>query len=163
MAFKLPDTKGFIDVALRIDDALDMTNEQYELYLKNPTPDNLVVKPGCTPTLIRMRKVLPWKQARAIEDMKMGMVTVKDGDKVKQEMVPKIAWMYEEVRCAIVDIINPPDAADPVPFSKDAESGASHELASQLLGLGVMVDLYNAREAAISGGNSKLLDADKKK
>jgi hypothetical protein len=149
MAFKLPSDSGYIDVALRIDDALDMSKELYDAYIENPSHDNLIIKEGMQPTFIRMRKILPWGAAKKIEDAKLDMRNERDGDKISREMKPCISWMYEEVRVAMTNIINPPDCAEPIEFEKDSEIGASFGLAAKLLELGVMTDLWNARRNAI--------------
>lgn len=160
MGFALPEDSGYVDVAVKIDSALEMTDAQWEAYVENPIDDNLVCKPGKVPTKLRLRKVLPWSLSKKIEDSKIDMRQDRDGDKVTQVMQPKLSWMYEEVRCALVDIINPPDCDQPVTYERDAEGGASFNLASKLLELGVMMDLYNARKNAIKGG---LKPANKKK
>lgn len=156
MPFMLPGMDQYLDVALRIDDALmDMTDEQWKDYIDYPDPDKLLIKPGETPTWIRMKVVLPWRHAAIIEDMKLSM-TQKDGEQV---VVPKLSWMHEEVRLALVDIINPPGCENPVSFKRDGDGGATHQLAAQLLQMGVMPDLWNARQ----NFNKRAVLPDKKK
>lgn len=148
----------FIQIPLRIDDALDMTSEEYNAYLKDQNTELLKIKPGMTPVYFKMRKTLPYNQYLKIENMKMELVKKKDGDKVTQEMMPMMAWIVEEVRFSLVDIINPSDASDDekVEFKRDSDGACSPEIMSWLVQAGVYMDLWSVRQP-------KKKEVDKKK
>ncbi len=128
-------TKGeTFKVVLRVDSALDMTSEEYDAYIKDPSL--LKVKEGEQPTFVVMRKVIPYGLAQKIENQKM---KYKEG-----EVQLQMGFMMEEVRCAIVDIENPGN----LPTAKHGDGGASFELMELLVNAGLVNDLYAARQAA---------------
>jgi hypothetical protein len=140
----------YIEVPLRADDALDMTSDEFSAYLESLDPELLKVKPGKFPILFKMRKTLPYHLYLKLENMKMDMVKKKEGDTITNEMVPKMAWIAEEVRFSLVDIINPPNAAEDerVEFKRDSDGICSPEIMSELIARGAYMDLWSARQAS---------------
>lgn len=158
MAISLPKVNEVIEVPLRMDDALDMTDKEYDAYLEKLDSSLLKFHEGQQPTLFKLRKVLPYRLSQKVEDMKMDIEYGKQkGDDAK--MKPRMSWIAEEVRCALVGVVNPPGLAEDqcIEFKQDGDGGASKEFIAQLKALGVIMDLYNARNS-ISKPN-----ADKKK
>lgn len=160
MPIILPKVSDYVDVPLRCDDALDMTDEQYNHFLDTLDPNVLVYKQGVLPTFFRMRKMISYGHSQKIEDMKIGMERRKDGDAVTNEVIPRIAWAFEEVRLSLTDVINPPNVPEDqqIVFKRDADGGASTELMAALKALGVDNDLCRVRQTM--GGGKKV---DKKK
>ncbi len=154
MAVKLPSFNEHIDVALRIDDALDMTHEEYDEYLKDPCSDKLKLKPGMTPTLFRMRKVLPYRLTNKVEAAKLS----GHG----QDVRASLGFVLEEFRCSLIDVINPPDVPEDqrIVYKAHGDGGASEELVTQLKAIGAVEDLYQARENVLDRRKTEL---DKKK
>jgi hypothetical protein len=140
--------KQFVEVALRVDEALDMKDKEYEDYLKTCDFEALKLKPGMTPVLFKLRRILPYHLHLQVENMKMDLVKKKEGDKITNEMVPKMAFICEEVRFSIVDIINPPNAAEDqkIEFKRDSDGLCAPEIMSELMSMNVHMDLYQARQ-----------------
>lgn len=142
----------FIEVALRVDESLDMTAEEFDKYVQSGGDNALLkIKPGMAPVLFKMRKKLPYNLYLKLEDIKMELVKKKDGDKVTNEMQPKIAWICEDVRFSIVDIINPPSTPEGelVEFKRDSEGSCSEEIMSYLMSVGAQNDLWAAKNASL--------------
>ena len=141
--------KESLEVAIRIDTALDMTNEEYDEYLKTCDKSLLKCHEGQTPIFFKMRKVIPYHLSLKIENMKMDMVKKREGDKTTNEIVPKISWMAEEVRFAIVDIINP-DSCEPserLEFKRESDGHCSEEIMGFLVSTNSHMDLWTARQS----------------
>lgn len=155
MAIKLPSVSESIDVPLRVDDALAMTDEQYDKYLETLDNNLLQFQDGQIPTFFKLRKVLPLRLAEVVENKK---VSIDKSGEVKANM----AYVLEEVRVALVGIENPPGLPEDqkIEFKRDGDGGASTELVAQLNALGVVMDLWKARQT-LSG--AKKQDIDKKK
>ena len=147
MPIELPKVNDFIDVPLRVDSALNMTREEYDAYLETLDASVLKFKDGEIPTYFRLRKVLPYRLSQKVEDMKMRMEYGAKGEEAR--VSPRMAWITEEVRCSLIAVINPPGlpADQCIEFKQDGESGALPEFMSQIVALGVVMDLYNARHA----------------
>lgn len=142
--------KEFIDVPIRIDTALDMSDEEYDAFIKAGCDKSLLkLHDGQSPILFRLRKVMPYRFALKIDNMKMDMVKKKEGDKVTSEMVPKMSWIAEEVRFALVDIINPPGTHEDeqLEFKRDSDGVCSDEIMSVLMSTNSHMDLWQARQA----------------
>lgn len=158
MAIELPKIDEYVEVPLRMDSALNMTDEEYDLYLENLDDSLLKFNDGEIPTIFKMRKVLPYRLSQKVDDMKMKMeyATRKGGE---AKVSPRMAWLAEEVRCSLVDVVNPPNVPldKHIKFKQDGDGGADQGFMAQLVALGVVMDLYTARNS-----NKKKL-ADKKK
>lgn len=147
MSLPLSKTTDKFRVALRIDSALDMTEKEYESYLETCDEGALKLKvPGKQPVFFTVRKVLPYHLALKIENMKMDMVKRKDGDKVTNDLVPKMSWIPEEVRFSIVGIDDPSDGDDKLEFKPDADGACSGEIMSQLMTFNGHMDIWTARQ-----------------
>jgi hypothetical protein len=144
MAILLPGKSETIRVALKIDSAIDLDDELYGKYLDTLDESLLNLKEGEEPTWFVMRKVLPFALSKKVQNEQTAM---KDG-----EVQVNISFIGEEVRCALVDIINP--ASVPVDqhiiYAKEKDGGTSIALMEQLVAAGVVNDLYRARNAKLS-------------
>ena len=149
--------KEFLEVPVRIDTALDMTDKEYDEYLKTCDKSLLKFKDGQTPIYFKLRKILPYKLVARIENDKMDMVKRKDGDKITSEMVPKMAWILEEVRFSIVDILNPPDcpADETLAFKVDSDGLCAPEILAGLVATNSHMDLWSARQSLLKSLDKK--------
>jgi hypothetical protein len=133
-------TEGTLDVVASCDTALDMTETEYEDYLKVLDPSLLKLKPGEDPTIFVMRKVLPYKLAQKIKSKQM---IYADGD-----VFVGTNHISDEVKASLVDIKNPANLRqeDWLKFRRDGEGGAMPDLMALLDSAGITADLYKARK-----------------
>lgn len=155
MAIKLPSTTETFKVALRVDDALSMTGEEYSEYLKTCEPSALKLVEGKQPTFFVMRKALPHKLAKKVMNEQVRFV--------KGEAVPELSFIVEHVRAALCGVENPADvsAEQSILFKPDADGGASEELMTQLIAIGAHMDLFSAHQSVV--GQLGVSSIDKKK
>lgn len=166
MAIKLPGLSDTLRVILRIDDAIahkktiNQDGEEidvYEQYLDTLDESLLEIVPGKQPTYFVMRKVLPQRFADKVDDKKM-----KTDDKGKS--TPSTAFVTEEVRLALVDIINPDNVPEEekIIYKRDSDGGTSKDLIAQLHAVNVLYDLYRAKNPK-NDQNESISPSDKKK
>lgn len=153
MAFQIElDQKATIDVVVSKDGAIDMTPEEYADYLNDVTKtEALKFKEGMTfddCTKFRLKKTLSYKQTQKILEEQV-TADMKGNTQVK------IGWMLTELRFALVDIENPKNCIDPIPFKRGSDGNASEDLIAAIYNGGVIGDLSTARRNladAKSGG-----------
>ena len=87
-----------------------------------------------------MRLNLPYDAQVKIQNAQLSFA---DG---KPEL--KIGYILEDIRCALVDIKNPPGTEDGLVFSRDDDGYASRKLISELSTYGIINQLFVARNAA---------------
>lgn len=143
MAFALElDQKATIDVVVSKDGALNMSPEEYQEYLDDVTnQESLKFKEGMTfedCTRFRMKKTLTYKQTQKILEEQVSA-------DMKGNTTVKIGWMLTELRYALVDILNPKNCADPIPFKRGSDGSASEDLVAAIYNGGVIGDLSTAR------------------
>jgi hypothetical protein len=132
--------EGTLDVVASCDGALDMTENEYQEYLKTLDKGLLRLKPGEEPTFFVLRKVLPYKLAQKIKSKQM---TYADGD-----VFVGTNHISDEVKAALVDIKNPQSLPQDqwLKFRRDGEGGAMPDLMALLDAAGITADLYRARK-----------------
>jgi len=148
MSLKLPSRTDTIKVIVKVDSALkwpesaEESDELWAAYLKSNDESYLEFKEGEQPTRFVLRKVLNYDQAQKVQNQQMSM---KDG-----QIQVQMSFIMEEVRQALVGIENPEltPLADQIVFKKDGDGGASKEIVEGLHALGVVMDLYTARQNA---------------
>ena len=130
---------GDIEVIVRKDSALDVTEEQYNEYLKTLDESKLRIKAGEAPTRFVLRKSIPLKHSVQIENSKMSYH--------QGEMQPQLGFMIHEVRASLKDIKNPPQ----LPKDKGLEMKLTgdglvdEKLMTDLVAANIVLDLYIAR------------------
>ena len=144
MAFALElDQKATIDVVVSKDMALEMTEEEYKEYLDDVTQtEKLKFKDGLTfedCTKFRLKKTLTYKQTQKVLEEQISA-------DAKGNTTVKLGWMLTELRYALVDIINPKNVADPIPFKRGSDGCASEDLVAAIYNGGVIGDLNSARK-----------------
>lgn len=159
MPIILPSETDAISVVASVDTALDQMDEgAYDRYIETLDESHLKFKiedgKPVEPTRFRLRKVLPWKLAQKIEDMKLGM---SNG-----EAVPRMAWMGEEVRVSLIGIDNPPGTPkdQELELKKHGDGGALPDFVAKLMAAGIVNDLWRARQSL---GKADTGEVDKKK
>jgi len=152
MALKLPSRSDSVKVVLRIDSAIG-EGADYEAYLTSLDESHLKLTEE--PTRIVMRSVLPLRLYKKVQD---DQVEYSDG---KANI--RTSFTSEEVRCSIIAIENPAHLPldQRVEFKAASDGGASEELTSLFAAAGVLLDLYRARQTAVSPKDQQ--DALKKK
>lgn len=158
MALKLPSRTEVIKVIVSVDQALvwpedkETRDQIWAEYLKTNDESLLQFAPGQEPTRFVMRKVLSYDQAARVQN---AQTTMREG-KVEFQM----SFMMEEVRMALTDIENPDyvPLPDRIQYRRDSDGACSKEIIEGLHALGVVVDLYTARQNATAS-----LSADLKK
>lgn len=137
-------------VPLRIDTALDMTTEQYNEFLETGDIGLIKCKEGMTPTYFKLRRTLPYKLSMRLENLKTELVVKRENGKTTSEPNVRMAFMLEEIRFSIVDIVNPPNAPtdEIVTFTKDAEGLCSPEVMQLVLATGCHMDLWTAKQTS---------------
>jgi len=146
MSLKLPSRTDTIKVIVKADSAIfwpesdEEKDEIWANYLKTLNEDLLLFKEGEKPTRFVMRKVLNYDQAQKVQNQQM---TMKDG-----QIQVQMSFIMEEVRQSIVDIENPEyvPLPDRIQFKKDSDGGCSKEIVEGLHSIGVVMDLYTARQ-----------------
>lgn len=158
MAFTVDNlvTDGELEVVLRVDDALDMTDDEYDEYLKTLDPALLSVKPGADVTTFVMRRSIPLKHAMDIENSKVKFT--KDG-----EVDVQMAYTILEVRACLKGIkyadnsTVPEDKRIKLKFTGDGL--VDDKQMAAFVSAGIVNNLYNARakhlKASASGSLKK--------
>ena len=141
MAIVLPGKSETLRVAIKIDSALNCSPDDYVKYTETLDESLLGLNAGDEPTWFIMRKVLPFALSKKVQNEQAGM---KDG-----EVQINISFIGEEVRCALVDVINPVSVPvdQHILHTKEKDGGTSFALMEQLVSADVVNDLYRAREA----------------
>jgi hypothetical protein len=152
MALKLSHISAdTIKVICRMDSALAGTGEDYQAYLDGGLDESkLVFVEGDEPTRFVLRTVLPYGLAQRVKNEQTAF---KDG-----QMTLQMAFINEEVRCALVDIVNPPTLAPDqwIKFERDSDGGASKKLMELLIAADVAQDLFLCKKAYADRGSSGL-------
>lgn len=148
MALKLPSRNDVIKVIVKADQALVWPQDEKEgddvwaEYLKTNNESLLTFAEGHQPTRFVMKKVLNYDQASRVQN---AQTTMRDG-KVEIQM----AFIMEEVRQALTDIENPDyvPLPDRIQYRRDSDQACNREIIEGLYALGVLMDLYTARQNA---------------
>jgi hypothetical protein len=142
MAILLPGKADTFRVAASVDSALDMTEEEYGLYTESLDESLLRIKEGQEVTWFVMRKVLPFGLAKKVQS---DQSSYKNG-----RMQMDLGYITEEVRCSLVDIINPPSVSEDeqIKYKRESDGGTSELLMEQLIAAGIYMDLFRARATA---------------
>ncbi len=131
---------GDIEVILRVDSALDVTDEEYEAYLQDLDETKLKVKEGGEPTRFVMKRNVPFKHATRIENNK---VTYRDDGEVAMGM----SFVTEEVRATLKDIkygpSTPPEKR--IVLKMTGDGLVDEKLMAAFMSAGIVQNLYNAR------------------
>ena len=115
----------------------------YQRYLETLDESLLCLKPESVPTRFVMRRILPYEAAHKIKSAQAGM-----NDEGKMEV--RMGYIMEEVRASLVDVRDP--GTDALAFKRDSDGRASKELISLLESVGIVNELYAARQGLIKGG-----------
>lgn len=143
---------GLIDVIIRSDSALDVTDEEYGDYVKTLDESKLKYKEGDMPTKWVMKRKLTYRQKQNIENKKVRLE--------KGEVQIQLGFMMEEVKMSLVDIKNPSNVPpDKCLVLKKTGDGVDEEFLSKLGD--IVQELYNVRSAYLEA--SKGAQADLKK
>jgi len=134
------DSKGEIKVVLSCDTAITAGPEGYSKYLD--TLDETHLNLTKEPTRIVMRTRLPY---RLSEKVKRAQMYMRDG-----EIQFNAGYYMEEVRASICGVENTADATSPLEFKKDGDGGAHVEFVEILEELGETLNLFRARQVAMS-------------
>lgn len=138
-------TSENIKVIVKSDSALSHADEDYEAYLEGGLDQSkLRLKEGDEPTFFVMKTILKYGLAQKVKNKQ---ATVKNG-----QMEIELSFMDEEVRCSLVDILNPATLPEDqhLKFSKAGDGGASEDLMSLLMASGLSMELYSAKQAYLS-------------
>ena len=127
-----------IEVIVKVDTAVKCDDEEYQQYIETGNEDFLKLEGE--PTRFVMKKNLSYQLAKKVKDSQVSFN--------KGEVGINFGYVYEEVRCALVDIKNPGD--DRLKFKK-ASDGACSEKILELLGDGIIFNLNQRRQAALGG------------
>ena len=149
---KLPSLSDTFKVVLKapIDSAVTCSSEEYKLYLE--TLDEAHLKLNGEPTRFVMRKVLPTVAASEVQNSQFSM---KNG-----QMEFQYAFAMKEVQASLIGIENPshlpPEEKLEFRKAQGLAGGAHDDLIAQLNAVGVIMDLYKARQTAVGGASSDL-------
>ena len=156
MAFTLDNilSDGDIEVVLKMDNALDMTEDEYESYLSDLDESKLKLKDGGEPTRFVMKKHISLKHTTKIENSKMSYT--EGGD-----VSVGLAFTIEEVRASLKEIkygpSTPKEKQIVLKFTGDKLVDESQMAA--FVSAGIVTNLYNARANFLknqaSGGSVK--------
>ena len=132
-----------ISVIARIDDALERNEtfeSAYSLYIDTLDENVLSLLPGKLPTRFIMKRHLDYNAAKALRTDQAGV-----GVNGMPEL--RLGFMLEDVRLSLVGIENPADlpADEHIKFEKGRDGYASKELIAYLNNIGVVNDLFAAR------------------
>lgn len=153
MAFTLDNiaVDGNIEVIIRADSALDVTDEEYDEYIKNGLEEaKLRFKPGISPTRWVMRKSIPYRLQQRIDNQKVRFE--------KGEAHVQMGFAAEEVRASLSEIKYEDDVPQDkrIVLKKDGDGMVEESLMGKLNQAGVTMNLFNARTQYIeflkSGG-----------
>jgi hypothetical protein len=142
MAIILSSSTDVVKVISRIDDSLcEVSDEQWKVYQDTLDETHLTFVSGKTPTRFLVKKSLSFAAQKNVANQQMGL-----GEDGKPEI--KIGYILEEVRCALVGIENPADLpeASHIKFSRESDGFASKELIAQLNSVGIVNELFAARQ-----------------
>ena len=144
MALKLHGMKETFEVEVSIDSALDMTDEEYAAYIATCDSNLLKCHEGEVPHKFLLRRVLPNNLATKLQSH----IKYKPQQGTDGVNVDFFAYIREEVRCALVGVINPPNCApeDEIKYVAASDGGAHEDLVAQLAEAGALMDLFNARQ-----------------
>jgi hypothetical protein len=135
---------GHLEIVASCDSSLDMTEAEYQEYLKTLDKSLLKIKDGDEPTVFVLRKVLPHKAEDSIKS-KSFSYNKDDGN-----IYIGTSHISTEVRWALVDIKNPSHCPNGLIFKKDGDGGAHHSIMSLLEASGIVNDLYVGRKNFLS-------------
>jgi hypothetical protein len=131
-----------IEVVVRVDSALDMTDNEYSSYLETLDESMLKLKSGDEPTRFVMRRHIPLKHATRIEDSKL-RVEHETG-----QVSVGLGFIIEEVRASLKEVKNPAS----VPLDKrislkfTGDGLVDGNLMSSFHSAGIVHNLYQARQ-----------------
>lgn len=153
MAFKKQNScSETFKIVIKNDDAVpeSVTEEIYDNYLKNL--DETVLGLVGEPTRFVMKRDLSFASQKHIASEQVGV----DADGKPQV---KMGYILEEIRSCLIDIENPsslkPD--EKIVFEKDKGDGlASKALIAYLHSLGVVMQLFSARQKVIAPVQKKM-------
>jgi hypothetical protein len=132
----------------RRDDAIpaDLTDSEWNKYMEGMDESHLRLT--TEPTRWVMRLALPYESQKSLQSSQMG---VSDAGK----MEVRLGFMLDAVRFALVDIQNPSALPEEqhVKFEKDVDGYASKELIAMLHANGLVLELFAAREAALTAAS----------
>lgn len=142
MGFVVDLDRSNIEVIASIDSAIG-DKEAYEDYLVDL--DESKLKLTGEPTRFIMRRVLPYAASEAIKKKQMSYV--------RGEVEVNTAFIMEEVRCALIDIKNPPDVPEDkqLKWKRENDGYCSKSIIEILESVGVLQSLYLARTNALAG------------
>lgn len=148
---------GDIEVILRQDSALDMTDEEYADYIKSMDEALVKLKPGGEATKFVMRRNVTLKHATRIENSKL-KYDGGDGDVSVQ-----LGFIIEEVRASLKGVVYP--SSSNVPKEKQivlkftGDGLVDERQMAAFVACGIVNNLYNARQSylknAMGGGDLK--------
>jgi len=135
MAYFRGSTKDKLKIIIKQDDAIGHKAD-YEMYSK--TLDESHLDLIAEPTRFVLVKDLPYEAQQNIADRQMGLSA--DG---KAEV--RMSFIMEEIRCALVDIENPPMIPEDqkLLFKKASDGFAAKELIAMLQSDGIVMQLYS--------------------
>lgn len=141
MALKLGSVADVFKLISRHDESLadDLTDEEFELYQESLDESHLRLK--SEPTRFVIRRTLPFAAQQEVTNQQV---------KVGRDGKPQVnfGFMLEEVRCALIGIENPSDMpeSDKIEFKKEADGFASKELIAKLNAVGIVSEIYAAKQ-----------------
>jgi hypothetical protein len=158
MSFSIEiNSKAHIEVVCSKDSALQMTPEMYQYYLEDVNDTSrLCYKAGLgyeDTTRFVMRKVLPFKAAQRIIDQQLS-ATSKDSE---METRFSLKYILEEVRAALVDIKNPPNAHHPLEYKRASDGYCSEELVAGIYAAKVLGELHTGWDNSVKGSGDQAL------
>lgn len=151
MAIVLPKMTDKVEVVLSFDSALNMSDEDFELYKESGYKKELLtLKEGEEPTYFVLKRVLSYAQESAVTSKKLDFV---DG-RVKYDHSSSL----EVVRAALVDVINPESVPldQRIVYKKDSDGSASKELVALLASAGAVDQLFAAYQSVAKGQSDQL-------
>lgn len=150
------DPGAVIEVVCKFDSCLDMDEAEYADYIAAGADANLLkLKPGkelvdCT--LFVLKKNLDWSGHERLMKKQFEI------DPVTKQPTPNPAFVMSDIQNALVDIKNPEDAEFKILFKSDRPGLAAREIVSGLHNAGILLDLFTARQNAVKGGKSALVE-----
>jgi hypothetical protein len=155
MAFTIENllTDGDIEVVLRVDSALDLsegeTNE-YDEYIESGLDEGkLKFKEGMEPTRFVMKRNIPLKHATRIENAKLKYDAAG-------EVSVQLGFIIEEVRAALKGVKNPESVpkAQQIDLKFTGDGLVDERQMAALISAGVVQNLYTGRQAALKSSLS---------
>ena len=145
MGILLAEEREFIKVISRIDDSVNCTDDEYNEYLKTLDENYLGLSDDSLPVRFVLKTKLNYKEVRQI---KKDQVAVTEAG-----MGVNVGFTMLDVRLSLVDIENPSHPR--LNFRKGKDGLADEELISLLDSLGIVSDLYQAKQNCIKPPVSK--------